>query len=83
LDARRLLQLSQHPSGDLQNFATNYLDHFAADKPKNIEQLAPYFTTVLAGVNKAGVAKKRIFSFLHQEGLKDEKSAAIIASVIA
>lgn len=78
-----LLQLSQHPSGDLQNFATNYLDHFAADKPRNIEQLAPYFTTVLAGVNKAGVAKKRIFNFLHQEGLKDEKSATIIASVIA
>ncbi len=78
-----LLQLSQHPSGDLQNFATNYLDNFAADKPKNIEQLAPYFTTVLAGVNKAGVAKKRIFNFLHQEGLKDEKSAAIVASVIA
>ena len=78
-----LLQLSQHPSGDLQNFATNYLDHFAADKPKNIEELAPYFTTVLAGVNKAGVAKKRIFTFLHQEGLKDEKSAAIVANVIA
>ena len=78
-----LLQLSQHPSGDLQNFATNYLDHFAADKPQNIEKLEPYFTTVLAGVNKAGVAKKRIFNFLHQEGLKDEKSATIIAGVIA
>ena len=78
-----LLQLSQHPSGDLQNFATNYLDHFAADKPQNIEQLEPYFTTVLAGVNKAGVAKKRIFNFLHQEGLKDEKSASIVANVIA
>ncbi len=78
-----LLQLSQHPSGDLQNFATNYLDTFAADKPQNIEQLEPYFTTVLAGVNKAGVAKKRIFGFLHQEGLKDEKSATIVAKVIA
>lgn len=78
-----LLQLSQHPSGDLQNFATNYLDHFAADKPQNIEKLEPYFTTVLAGVNKAGVAKKRIFNFLHQEGLKDKKSATIIAGVIA
>ncbi len=78
-----LLQLSQHPSGDLQNFATNYLDNFAADKPKNIEQLEPYFTTVLAGVNKAGVAKKRIFSFLQQEGLKNEESATIVANVIA
>jgi len=78
-----LLQLSQHPSGDLQHFATNYLNDYAADQPKHIENLERYFTTVLAGVNKAGVAKKRIFTFMHQEGLKDEAAAQTVARVIA
>lgn len=78
-----LLQLSQHPSGDLQHFATNYLNDYAADQPENIEKLERYFTTVLAGVNKAGVAKKRIFTFMQQEGLKDEVAAQTVARVIA
>ncbi len=78
-----LLQLSQHPSADLQSFATNYLDDFAKDKSKNIKQLSEFFTTVLSNINKSRVAKKRIFEFLKKEGLKDNETAAIIAKIIA
>lgn len=79
---RYLLQLSQHPTADLQQFATNYLDRFAADRPEHIEELELYFTTVLSGVNKSSVAKKRIFEFLEKEALKEEKVAEIVARIL-
>ena len=77
-----LLQLSQHPSPSLQQFASNYLERFAADRPEHIEQLRHYFYAVLAGVNKSRVAKKRIFAFLQQEALKSQRSARLVAEVI-
>ncbi len=77
-----LLQLSQHPTADLQQFATNYLDRFASDNPENIEKLELYFTTVLSGINKSSVAKQRIFEFLKKEALKDEKTANIVAGIL-
>ncbi len=77
-----LLQLSQHPSPALQQFASNYLERFAADQPDNIEQLRHYFYTVLSGVNKSRVAKKRIFAFLHQEAMKSDQSAQLVAEVM-
>ena len=78
-----LLQLSQHPAPNLQNFATNYLERYASDQPKNIEALEDYFTTILSSVNKSRVAKDRIFAFLHQEGMKSQEMANIIARIIS
>ncbi len=80
---RYLLQLSQHPAGGVQLFATNYLEGFAAGRVEHIAQLQAYFVTVLSQVNKAGVAKARIFRFLHEEALKHEKSAQLIADIMA
>ncbi len=77
-----LLQLSQHPTADLQSFATNYLDRFASDNPENIVKLELYFVTVLSGVNKSRVAKKRIFEFLRKEGLKSEETAKLVAGIL-
>jgi len=77
-----LLQLSQHPTAELQQFATNYLEQFASDKPESIEQLRHYFTTVLSAINKSRVAKKRIFNFLKNEGLKSERTAKLVAEVM-
>ncbi len=79
---RYLLQLSQHPSADLQSFASNYLDEFAKDNPSNITELQHYFTTVLSSINKSKVAKKRIFDFLRKEGLKDKVAAQVIAEIM-
>ena len=78
-----LLQLSQHPAPALQQFATNYLDTFATDRLGNIHELIPYFTTVLTGINKSRVAKKRIFNFLLQEGSKSKEVADIVAGVLS
>ncbi|MEM9822856.1 MAG: WGR domain-containing protein [Bacteroidota bacterium] len=78
-----LLQLSEHPSPDLQHFATNYLQEYAADQPKKIEELEHYFITLLSQVNKAGVAKKRIFAFLKAEGIKSVSTATVVARVIS
>lgn len=78
-----LLQLSQHPSANVQLFATNYLEQFAADNLTNMQKLENYFTTVLAQVNKGGVAKQRVYHFLKQETLKTEENARFIAQIIA
>jgi hypothetical protein len=80
---RYLLHLSQHPAGQVQLFATNYLEQFATDNTQNIELLQAYFVTVLSKVNKAGVAKDRIFRFLRREALKHEQVAQLIADIVA
>ncbi|MBC8112694.1 MAG: hypothetical protein H7Y04_16720, partial [Verrucomicrobia bacterium] len=77
-----LLQLSQHPTQNVQFFATNYLQQFASDKPENIEKLESYFITVLSQVNKSGTAKARIFDFLEKEALKHESIAQLIAHIL-
>ena len=77
-----LLKLSQHPTSKLQLYATNYLERFATDQPERIEQLMPYFTTVLSQVNKARVAKQRVFQFLHQEALKEQQVAKLVAALM-
>jgi hypothetical protein len=78
-----LMQLSQHPSVNLQNFATHYLDQFATDNPAYIEKLEHYFVTILSQVNRSGVAKARIFHFLQEEGLKNEQIATMIARIMS
>lgn len=78
-----LLQLSQHPAHQVQHFTTHYLEQFAGEKPLNVEKLEFYFITVLSQVNKAGVAKKRIFHFLQQEAQKSLQVAQIVVKIMA
>ena len=77
-----LLKFSEHPSGDMQMFVTNYLETYAIDDEERLSKLIPYFVTVLSGVNKGSVAKKRIFSFLDGEAAKSESVAKIVAEVL-
>jgi hypothetical protein len=77
-----LLQLSQHPAQTVQVFATNFLDEFARDNLQNIGQLEYYFTSVLSQVNRSGVAKARIFSFLKKEALKHQSIAQLITDIM-
>ena len=77
-----LLKFSEHPSADMQLFVTNYLETYAVDDVEKLNKLVPYFVTVLSGVNKGGVAKKRIFQFLDGEAAKNEASAKIVAEVL-
>ena len=77
-----LLKFSEHPSADMQMFVTNYLETYAVDDEDRLHKLVPYFVTVLSGVNKGSVAKKRIFQFLEKEAVKNEESARIVAEVL-
>lgn len=77
-----LLKFSEHPSADMQTFATNYLETYAVDDPEKLQQLVPYFVTVLSGVNKGRIAKKRIFQFLEKEADKNKIAATIVAEVL-
>ncbi|SFW32533.1 WGR domain-containing protein [Chitinophaga sancti] len=78
-----LLKLSQHPGVAMQTFATNYLAQYAAGQLDRLQELEFYFRSVLSRVNKARVAKERIFAFLEQESLKSTAAAQYIAGIIA
>lgn len=78
-----LIRLSEHPSIDLQLFATNYLERFASDKPEEIAKLEYYFTSVLSRVNKGGVAKARIYDFFAKEAAKSEHAATVIGGILS
>jgi predicted DNA-binding WGR domain protein len=77
-----LLKFSEHPATDMQLFATQYLETYVANHPARLQELMPYFMRVLAQVNRARVAKQRIFTFLDAEALKSETAARIIAEVL-
>ncbi|MDY6802950.1 MAG: WGR domain-containing protein [Cyanobacteriota bacterium] len=77
-----LLKFSEHPSGDMQMFATNFLENYAADNPQKLRELMPYFVRVLSGVNRGGVAKRRVFAFLDKEAQKSKDSARVVAEIL-
>lgn len=81
--AEYLLKLSEHPSANMQLFATNYLENHAAGSPEKLEKLAPYFVRVLSLVNRSRQAKNRTLRFLENEALKTEDSAKIAADILA
>ena len=81
--AEYLLKLSEHPAPNMQLFATNYLENYAADAPDKLEKLAPYFVRLLSLVNRSRQAKNRSLQFLETEALKTEDSAKIAADILA
>lgn len=81
--AEYLLKLSEHPAANMQLFATNYLEDYAAGSIEKFERLAPYFGRVLSLVNRSRAAKNRSLRFLETEALKNEDSARIAAAVLA
>jgi len=78
-----LIKLSEHPSVQMQFFATNYLENHAAGAPERIAQLAPYFVRVLSLVNRSRASKTRVLRFLEAEALKSESAAQIAAEILA
>ncbi|MBD2312670.1 WGR domain-containing protein [Desertifilum sp. FACHB-1129] len=77
-----LLKFSEHPSADMQLFASHYLENYAANNLERLRQLMPYFITVLCQVNRGRVAKDRIFKFLKKESQKTEAAAQIVAEIL-
>ncbi|MGD2183061.1 HEAT repeat domain-containing protein [Lusitaniella coriacea] len=77
-----LLKFSEHPSADMQIFATNYLEEYAKGQHARLRQLTPYFVTVLSQVNRSRVAKDRVLAFLEEEAQNSEESARIVAEIL-
>jgi predicted DNA-binding WGR domain protein len=77
-----LLKFSEHPTTDMQLFASQYLEDYAAGNVERLQELMPYFTRVLAQVNRARVAKQRIFAFLNSEAIKNEAAAKLVVEIL-
>ncbi len=77
-----LAQLSQHPSTELQVFASHYLMRYAVEQPERIALLEPYFRTVLSKIGAGRTAKQRIFELLEQESLKHEPTAKLVGELL-
>ena len=77
-----LLKLSEHPAADLQLFATNYLERYAANNVERLRTLQPYFVSVLSRVNRARVAKARVLKFLATEASRNNEAAKIVAEIL-
>jgi predicted DNA-binding WGR domain protein len=77
-----LLRLSEHPSADVQLFATNYLETYAAGSLERLRQLEPYFLGVLSRVNRGRVAKARVFRFLTAEAERSPEAAQLVATLM-
>jgi len=78
-----LLKLSQHPTVNMQLFASNLLERFAADRFDRLASLQYYFRSVLTRVNRGSVVKRRVYSFLSAEGMKSEEAAAFVCSILS
>ncbi len=72
-----MMKLSQHPTREMQQFATHFLKQTASDQPEIILNLEFYFRTVMGAVSAGRVAKDRVLGFLKIEAKKDERVAAL------
>lgn len=77
-----VLKLSEHPTESMQLFASNFLEQHAQKDPAKLQQLSPYFVSVLSQVNKGRVAKSRVFRFLEREAMKSETAAEVVAEIL-
>lgn len=78
-----MLKLAEHPSVDMQLFVSQYLDDYAHGDAERVEALTPYFSGVLARVNRGGVAKARIMRFLAAQVGEGAELAALVAELLA
>ena len=77
-----LARLSQHPSVEVQQFATNYLERFAAGHPGRIAGLDLYFRTVLSKIGAGRVAKRRVLAFLEEQAMGSEEVAKQVNALL-
>jgi len=78
-----LLQLSEHPASEVQLFASNYFEGYAAGNVDHLQVLEPYFVRVLGAVNRGRVAKQRTHAFLRSEAMKSEPAAVIVGRILS
>ncbi|WP_309396889.1 hypothetical protein [Cerasicoccus maritimus] len=79
---RYLLQLSQHSAANMQIFAVNYLEKYAAGNVVRLAELEGFFVTLLAMIDQGRIAKTRTFAFLQREGEASRESAEIVLRIL-
>jgi hypothetical protein len=77
-----LSKLSEHPTVELQLFASNFLERYAKGSTERLRALTPYFMSVLTRVNRGRVAKDRALAFLLAEGLASEEAAQFVSWIL-
>ena len=77
-----LLKLSQHPSHNVQLFASEFLHTYAGGKPDVIARLQLYFITVLSSINQGRIAKQRVLSFLLNQAQLNRAIAEQLAAIL-
>ena len=83
-----VLSLSQHPSANMQLFVSQWLEQSIQLQPapqsaQYLQQLRPYFLSVLSHVNKARTVKNRVIVFLQNQGLQSEEQARFVAQIFS
>ena len=76
-----LLKLSQHPSPEMQQFVSAWLQTHAAGHEERVEALVPFFVAVVTRPNVGAVTKARVLSFLEREASASEAGARVAARV--
>ncbi|MFZ6779742.1 hypothetical protein ACO0LD_23165 [Undibacterium sp. Ji83W] len=89
--AEYVLSLSQHPSANMQLFVSQWLEQSVqayVDQQfdqqlalQHLQQLRPYFLSVLSHVNKARTVKNRVIRFLQDQGLLSAGHAQFVAQI--
>ncbi len=77
-----LKALSEHPAIAIQRFVGEFLDTHATGNTDKINELKPYFMSVLGRVNKGRAAKDCILKFLHKEALRDREVAELVSEIM-
>lgn len=78
--------LAEHPSAAMQLFVSQWLEQAileASDSKAMLQQLRPYFLTVLSHVNKARTVKNRIIDFLSRYALQQVDAAEFVADLFS
>ena len=78
-----LAKLSEHPSVNMQLFASNFLEEYAAGNQQRLLELEPYFLSVLCRVNQGRVAKQRVLGFLLQQSSQSAEAARLVAGILS
>jgi len=76
-----LTKLSEHPSANVQLFASNYLQQYAGGNTERLQALRSYFVTILSQVNRARIAKSRINRFLGEEAVRSRECALLVSDI--
>ncbi|QDU82306.1 hypothetical protein Pla110_40610 [Polystyrenella longa] len=77
-----LIKLSEHPSGDMQLFASSLLGQYEGDDGEHLRRLSYFFASVLSRVNRGRVVKNRVYRFLEQEASKSEANAQVVIDLL-